>query len=78
MRKILAILFIIFGTLMIVLSIREFQGKKKSIDAFGIEFSFQNKESKRIFYKNTGIGSLMLVSGITIVAISKKKKTKTE
>lgn len=63
---------------MVVLSVREFNGKKKSIDAFGIEFSFQNKESKRIFYKNAGIGSLMVVSGIATIAIRKKKKSNTE
>lgn len=74
MRKIIAVLLIVLGLLVVTLSIREYRGKNKSIDVFGYELKLKNKKAKKIFYKNTGIGALMIVGGVGLMAIKSRKK----
>lgn len=74
MRKIIATILIVLGLLAVTLSIREYRGKKKEINLLGYEFSLRNKKAKKIFYKNTGIGALMIVGGVGLIAFGTGKK----
>ena len=60
MKKFLAIVLILAGFAVSALSIREYAGKNKSIDMLGYEFSLTSKSAKKIFYRNTGVGLLVL------------------
>ena len=53
MKKFIAVFLILAGSLVSMLSIREYAGKNKSFDLLGYEFSLTSKEVKNIFYRNT-------------------------
>lgn len=73
MRKIIAIILIVLGLLSVVLSIREYRGKNKDYNVFGYELKLRNKKAKKIFYKNTSIGALMIIGGVGLIAFKKRK-----
>ncbi len=73
MRKVIAIILICIGLSMAVLSVREYAGKNKRVNLLGYELTFKNKESKKVFYRNTGIGVLILAGGVFLIVSGKKK-----
>ncbi len=72
MKKIIAVILILTGVAVSSLSIREYAGKKKSIDFIGYEFSITNRDSQKVFYRNTAIGLVILAGGV--VLLSKRKR----
>lgn len=73
MRNVIAIILIVLGSLAVVLSIREFRGKNKNYNLLGYELKLRNQKAKKIFYKNTSIGALMIVGGVGLMAFKKRK-----
>lgn len=73
MRKVIAIILIVLGSLAVVLSIREYRGKNKNYNLLGYELKLRNQKAKKIFYKNTSIGALMIVGGVGLMAFNKRK-----
>ena len=73
MRNVIAIILIVLGSLAVVLSIREFRGKNKNYNLLGYELKLRNQKAKKIFYKNTSIGALMIVGGVGLMAFNKRK-----
>lgn len=73
MRKIIAIILIVLGLLSVVLSIREYRGKNRDFNVFGYELKLRNKNAKKIFYKNTSIGALLIIGGVGLIAFKKRK-----
>lgn len=72
MKRFIGIILIVFGLLVSGLSIREYAVKHKKIEIIGYELSTVNKKSKKIFYRNTSIG-LLIVAGGTILILKKPK-----
>ncbi len=73
MRKIIAIILIVLGLLSVVLSIREYRGKNRDFNVFGYELKLRNKNAKKIFYKKTSIGALLIIGGVGLIAFKKRK-----
>ena len=73
MRKFIAVFLILIGLTVSVLSIREYSGKNKHIDLLGYELSLKNKKARNVFYRNTGIGLLILAGGVVVLTGSRKK-----
>ena len=74
MRKLIAVILILLGIAATTLSIREYAGKKKNIELAGFELSLTKRESKKIFYQNTGIGLVMLVGGVALLRGRKRSR----
>ena len=51
----------------------KYAGKNKSFDLLGYEFSLTSKEVKNIFYRNTGVGLLILAGGIVLWTKCRKR-----
>ena len=73
MKKFIAVFLILAGSLVSMLSIREYAAKNKSFDLLGYEFSLTSKEAKNIFYRNTGVGLLILAGGIVLWTKCRKR-----
>lgn len=73
MKKTVAIFLIVLGLLAVTLSIREYRGKNRNYNVLGYELKLKNKKAKKVFYKNTGIGVLMIVGGVGLLALKKRK-----
>ena len=73
MKKFIAVFLILAGSLVSMLSIREYADKNKSFDLLGYEFSLTSKEVKNIFYRNTGVGLLILAGGIVLWTKCRKR-----
>ena len=73
MKKFIAVFLILAGSLVSMLSIREYAGKNKSFDLLGYEFSLTSKEVKNIFYRNTGVGLLIFAGGIVLWTKCRKR-----
>ena len=74
MRKLIAVILILLGIAATTMSIREYGGKKKNIELAGFELSLTKSESKKIFYRNTGIGLVMLVGGVALLRGRKRNR----
>lgn len=73
MKKGIAIFLIVLGLLAVTLSVREYRGKNKNFDVLGYELKLRNKKAKKIFYRNAGAGTLMVVAGVGILVFGIRK-----
>ena len=76
MKKAIAVFLIVLGLLAITLSVGEYSGKNKNLDVLGYELKLRNKKAKKIFYRNAGAGTLMVMAGAGILIFGIRKDSR--